>query len=122
MFIFIFFGYLIGNLEYVPERGSANDAHIDDAWAWGRRLATLSLLSDSAMTFSIIRRIQELSSLAVDLYTAKDLSDTCGCRCRETYCAIDKEENATDLNCEDVRIVVRVELPARSLLGMCCCL
>jgi alkylated DNA repair protein alkB family protein 4 len=40
------------NLEYVPERGSAIDPHIDDEWLWGERLVTLNLLSDTVLTFT----------------------------------------------------------------------
>lgn len=40
------------NLEYLPERGSAIDAHLDDWWLWGERLVTLNLLSDTALTFT----------------------------------------------------------------------
>ena len=39
------------NLEYLPERGSAIDAHFDDWWLWGERLVTLNLLSDTVLTF-----------------------------------------------------------------------
>ena len=35
------------HLEYVPDRGSAIDPHIDDTWLWGERLVTVNLLSDS---------------------------------------------------------------------------
>ena len=39
------------NLEYLPERGSAIDPHLDDSWLWGERLVTLNLLSDTVLTF-----------------------------------------------------------------------
>lgn len=39
------------NLEYVPERGSSIDPHIDDEWLWGERLITLNLLSPTVLTF-----------------------------------------------------------------------
>lgn len=39
------------NLEYLPERGSAIDPHLDDWWLWGERLVTLNLLSDTVLTF-----------------------------------------------------------------------
>jgi len=38
-------------LEYLPERGSAIDPHLDDSWLWGERLVTLNLLSDTVLTF-----------------------------------------------------------------------
>jgi len=40
------------NLEYVPERGSSIDPHLDDSWLWGDRLVTVSLLSDTYLTFT----------------------------------------------------------------------
>lgn len=40
------------NLEYVPERGSSIDPHVDDTWIWGNRLVTLNLLSDTTLTLS----------------------------------------------------------------------
>ena len=40
------------NLEYVPERGSSIDPHLDDSWLWGDRLVTINLLSDTYLTFA----------------------------------------------------------------------
>lgn len=40
------------NLEYVPERGSSIDPHLDDSWLWGDRLVTINLLSDTYLTFT----------------------------------------------------------------------
>ena len=40
------------NLEYVPERGSSIDPHLDDSWLWGNRLVTINLLSDTYLTFT----------------------------------------------------------------------
>ena len=61
------------NLEYVPERGSAIDAHLDDWWLWGERLVTLNLLSDTIITFtdddrptlSVLVRLARRSLVAV---------------------------------------------------------
>lgn len=39
------------NLEYCPERGSTIAPHMDDAWIWGPRLVTVTLLSSTLMTF-----------------------------------------------------------------------
>ncbi|KNC71156.1 hypothetical protein SARC_16307 [Sphaeroforma arctica JP610] len=58
---FIF--WLIGNLEYTSARGSANDAHVDDEWAWGERLCTLTLLQDCCMTFEKRFTAKGLSTL-----------------------------------------------------------
>uniref|UniRef100_A0A8C2VEG8 AlkB homolog 4, lysine demethylase n=2 Tax=Chinchilla lanigera TaxID=34839 RepID=A0A8C2VEG8_CHILA len=40
------------NLDYSPERGSAIDPHLDDAWLWGERLVSLNLLSPTVMSMS----------------------------------------------------------------------
>uniref|UniRef100_A0A8C6QBK0 AlkB homolog 4, lysine demethylase n=1 Tax=Nannospalax galili TaxID=1026970 RepID=A0A8C6QBK0_NANGA len=40
------------NLDYNPERGSAIDPHIDDAWLWGERLVSLNLLSATVVSMS----------------------------------------------------------------------
>ena len=40
------------NLEYVPERGSSIDPHIDDTWLWGEYLVTVNLLSNSILTLA----------------------------------------------------------------------
>lgn len=38
-------------LEYVEEKISNIDPHVDDTWLWGERIGGINLLSDSAMTF-----------------------------------------------------------------------
>ncbi|XP_012304425.2 alpha-ketoglutarate-dependent dioxygenase alkB homolog 4 isoform X1 [Aotus nancymaae] len=38
------------NLDYCPERGSAIDPHLDDAWLWGERLVSLNLLSPTVLS------------------------------------------------------------------------
>ncbi|KAM5229032.1 alpha-ketoglutarate-dependent dioxygenase alkB homolog 4 [Ctenodactylus gundi] len=38
------------NLDYSPERGSAIDPHLDDAWLWGERLVSLNLLSPTVLS------------------------------------------------------------------------
>ncbi|EPY83932.1 alpha-ketoglutarate-dependent dioxygenase ABH4-like protein [Camelus ferus] len=40
------------NLDYCPERGSAIDPHLDDAWLWGERLVSLNLLSSTVLSMS----------------------------------------------------------------------
>jgi len=47
-----FFPIELCNLEYVPERGSAIDPHLDDSWLWGERLVTINLLSDTFLSFT----------------------------------------------------------------------
>uniref|UniRef100_A0A7M4EDV6 AlkB homolog 4, lysine demethylase n=1 Tax=Crocodylus porosus TaxID=8502 RepID=A0A7M4EDV6_CROPO len=40
------------NLDYLPERGSAIDPHLDDWWLWGERLVSLNLLSKTVLSMS----------------------------------------------------------------------
>ncbi|KAM9583519.1 alpha-ketoglutarate-dependent dioxygenase alkB homolog 4 isoform 1-T2 [Trichechus inunguis] len=40
------------NLDYCPERGSAIDPHLDDAWLWGERLVSLNLLSSTVLSMT----------------------------------------------------------------------
>ncbi|CEM37941.1 unnamed protein product [Vitrella brassicaformis CCMP3155] len=40
------------NLDYRIERGAAIDPHFDDAWLWGERLVTVSLVGNSYLTFT----------------------------------------------------------------------
>jgi alkylated DNA repair protein alkB family protein 4 len=45
-----------GVIDYDPIMGAAIDRHQDDKWLWGERIATLSLLAASVMTFSFDTR------------------------------------------------------------------
>ncbi|XP_023217459.1 alpha-ketoglutarate-dependent dioxygenase alkB homolog 4-like [Centruroides sculpturatus] len=56
------------NLEYVPERGSSIDRHLDDSWLWGERLVTINLLSNTVMTLSPVSESPPCSSIFVPLY------------------------------------------------------
>ena len=49
----------LGVIEYDPEHGAAIDPHIDDEWIWGERIATLSLASDTIMTFSLEHQLEK---------------------------------------------------------------
>ncbi|XP_028938217.1 alpha-ketoglutarate-dependent dioxygenase alkB homolog 4 [Ornithorhynchus anatinus] len=40
------------NLDYDPARGAAIDPHLDDAWLWGERLVSLSLLAPTVLTLT----------------------------------------------------------------------
>ena len=40
------------NLEYMAERGSSIDPHIDDTWLWGEQLITINLLSNTILTLN----------------------------------------------------------------------
>lgn len=39
------------NLEYLPQRLSTIELHIDDIWIWGNRLISLNLLNEGIMTY-----------------------------------------------------------------------
>ncbi|OQV24619.1 putative Alpha-ketoglutarate-dependent dioxygenase alkB-like protein 4 [Hypsibius exemplaris] len=45
------------NLEYVPQRESGIDGHIDDQWLWGERLITLNLLSSTILTLTPVEAV-----------------------------------------------------------------
>lgn len=49
------------NLEYVPERGSAIDPHLDDAWLWGERLVTINLSSGTFLTLKPVTNCENNS-------------------------------------------------------------
>lgn len=55
------------NLEYVPERGSSIDSHLDDSWLWGERLVTVNLLSDTVLTLSPVENSTKCS-IHIPLY------------------------------------------------------
>eukprot|EP00123_Amoebidium_parasiticum_P007486 comp18153_c0_seq2/m.18917 comp18153_c0_seq2/g.18917 ORF comp18153_c0_seq2/g.18917 comp18153_c0_seq2/m.18917 type:complete len:316 (-) comp18153_c0_seq2:513-1460(-) len=92
----------LGNLEYDPTRGSCNDPHIDDQWAWGERIVTLSLLSDSVMTFSRIITLPTNGSAPLNGATSCDSPNG--------------DSSSSDCAESRVQILVRVPLPAGALL------
>jgi len=55
------------NLEYVPERGSAIDPHLDDIWIWGPRLVTLNLLSGTVLTLSPLSRQSDEQEMEINI-------------------------------------------------------
>lgn len=90
------------SLEYDPVKGASIDPHIDDCWIWGERVVTVSLLSDSVLTLTLYEGDRERYNLPqVDRYRANLL---------ERY-ATDEE-----LNCLGRDAVVRLPMPARSLM------
>ena len=48
------------NLEYVAQRESCIDAHIDDEWLWGERLITLNLASSTFLTLCPVSAVNGL--------------------------------------------------------------
>lgn len=80
-------------LEYNPERGASIDPHIDDCWIWGERIVTVNVVGDSVLTMTYL---QEKDRNRYNLGLAPtEFSDF--------------DENLSD-------IVVRIPMPARSLL------
>ncbi|RWS03985.1 alpha-ketoglutarate-dependent dioxygenase alkB 4-like protein [Dinothrombium tinctorium] len=53
------------NLEYVPERGSSIDPHLDDTWIWGERLVTLNLLSETSLTLTPVEEAIDSSRVSI---------------------------------------------------------
>ncbi|XP_010776059.1 alpha-ketoglutarate-dependent dioxygenase alkB homolog 4 isoform X1 [Notothenia coriiceps] len=54
------------NLEYLPQRGSSIDPHLDDSWLWGERLVTVNMLSDTTLTMSLEEGLKEEAGLQVE--------------------------------------------------------
>lgn len=79
------------NLEYVPERGSAIDPHLDDDWLWGERLVTVNLISETRLTLSPVE------------CSHKDIDEQS-----------DYDENNFDHS--NYNVEIEISLPARSLL------
>lgn len=80
-------------LEYNPERGASIDPHIDDCWIWGERIVTVNVKGDSVLTMTYLQQ--------------KD-------RNRYNLAQAPIEFSAFDDKLSD--IVVRIPMPARSLL------
>ena len=58
------------NLEYLPQRGSSIDPHLDDSWLWGERLVTVNMLSDTTLTMSLEERLKEAGLEGKFIYIA----------------------------------------------------
>ena len=41
----------ISTLDYNPEKGANLDPHVDDEWIWGERVAGISMMNDSVISF-----------------------------------------------------------------------
>lgn len=80
-------------LEYNPERGASIDPHIDDCWIWGERIVTVNVVGDSVLTMTYLQE--------------KD-------RNRYNLALAPTEFSDFDANLSD--IIVRIPMPARSLL------
>lgn len=89
------------SLEYDPERGASIDHHIDDCWIWGERIVTVNILGDSILTMTPYRGPMIRYNLdCVSRYNSILEKDIC---------------NNTQINIDD-NIVVRLPMPARSLM------
>ena len=108
------------SIEYSPQTGAAIEPHIDDCWIWGERIVQLNLLSDSYLT---------LTPYSGDGSKSKyNLEDVAG------YPKVLDQDDTVILNplagkmqaesysmsgiLSDANIVIRIPLPARSLLVM----
>lgn len=88
------------SLEYDPVRGASIDPHIDDCWIWGERIVTVNVLGDSVLTMTPYRGPTNRYNLdCVPKYNSSILRN-------------DSTQSA-DI---DDNIVVRLPMPARSLM------
>ncbi|XP_015346947.1 alpha-ketoglutarate-dependent dioxygenase alkB homolog 4 isoform X1 [Marmota marmota marmota] len=86
------------NLDYCPERGSAIDPHLDDAWLWGERLVSLNLLSPTVVS---MHREAAGSLLLCAAPSAEALGDSVIAPSRSVPCQ---------------EVEVAIPIPCRSLL------
>eukprot|EP01134_Creolimax_fragrantissima_P005200 CFRG5200T1 len=119
-----------GNLEYTSARGSANDAHIDDEWAWGERLCTLTLMQDCWMTFEKDFTLAETDAMMFDITKETHRTRFCGfvspplqsqgisIHTLSAANAIPKRTTKNDMPSVDNawHAVVNVKLPRRSMI------
>ena len=107
------------SIEYRPDTGACIEPHIDDCWIWGERIVQLNLLSDSYLTLTPYssgdRAKYNLEDVAgypkvLDQDDKVILNPLAGKMQSESYSmsGILADEN----------IVIRIPLPARSLLLM----
>lgn len=87
------------SLEYDPERGASIDPHIDDCWIWGERIVTVNVLGDAVLTMTPYRG--PITRYNLD--------------CVSRYNSI-LEKGICDNTQIDDNIVVRLPMPARSLM------
>lgn len=106
------------NLDYMPERGSAIDAHFDDWWLWGERLVSLNLLSKTVLSMSCdsedsIQLFPAFSKGNGELSPPGSLTETSACK------NSDKEGISCILSPRLVpskEVTVAIHLPQRSLV------
>ncbi|XP_032669101.1 alpha-ketoglutarate-dependent dioxygenase alkB homolog 4 [Odontomachus brunneus] len=91
------------SLEYDPVRGASIDPHIDDCWIWGERIVTVNVLGDSVLTMTPYHGpIKRYNLDCVPNYNSSTLkNDVC--------------DNTQTVDIDD-NIVVRLPMPARSLM------
>ena len=108
------------SIEYTPDTGACIEPHIDDCWIWGERIVQLNLLSDSHLTLTPYSSSGDKAKY--------NLADVAG-----YPKVLDQDDNvilnplAGKMQAESYRmsgalaeanIVIRIPLPARSLLLM----
>ena len=102
------------SIEYTPDTGAAIEPHIDDCWIWGERIVQLNLLSDAVLTLTpysgdwgVQYNLGDVNYPRPNLpgrHPGGGASFTPGC--------------STSRLAREEGVVVRVPLPARSLLIM----
>lgn len=81
------------SLEYTPEKGASIDPHIDDCWIWGNRIVTANVLGNAVLTMIPYRGPESRYNLNFH-----------------------KQFSSTDYEEPPENIVVRVPMPAGSLM------
>ena len=109
------------SIEYRPETGARIDPHIDDCWVWGERIVQLNLMSDSTLTLLPLPKGDPFRYNLPDVKTYPKVMN------EETNQVIFNPFQNDDwtnkpafelTSLADLKRVVRIPLPKRSLLVM----
>lgn len=89
------------SLEYDSERGASIDPHVDDCWIWGERIVTVNVLGDSVLTMTPYHG--PITRYNLDYVSKYDS-------------ILEKDMHKTRSLDTDDNIVIRLPMPARSLM------
>ena len=106
------------SIEYRPETGACIEPHIDDCWIWGERIVQLNLLSDSCLTLTPYQGDTSKYNLEDVARYPKVLDKAEQVILNPLAGKLHGERYSVSGALADANIVVRVPLPARSLLLM----
>jgi len=109
------------SIEYRPETGARIDPHIDDCWVWGERIVQLNTMCDSMLTlFPYVGDPYRYNLEDVSRYP-KIMNDFTGLVDFNPFNKLRKWDEFKSYGVEqkrDLKRVIRVPLPRRSLLVM----